>query len=774
MESGLISESLYDILKDMYPDYVPAYRDAEAGLSRAKGGKAVEISKTIQKAKGDSTLSIQPIHEKIAEQTIKTVRNAALNRMANALYDGKLKNKDYAGISLVEEEDLAIDDVAEMDNDVILRENNQISFYRGGKRVTIKVSGAIYDGFNAAMPIVEKSSPMQNIAKLFEKGMNLFKKLVTSYSPAFFIRNAVRDIQDASLYTKNDIKAYAKNYGRAMSEIKNNGKYWRMYVGMGGFSSSIFNFDEGFVGKVSQRGFTKTEGNLLVKTLNIVENLNAAIEQAPRLAEFITSIEAGKTQQQALLDSADVTVNFGRTGKIGKVLNRTIIPFLNAQIQGFSKLIRTVTSQKSAQAFGRLVIKAALLGILPQVLNQLMYEDDEDYKNLRDADKENNYLFKVGDSFVKLPKGRVMSVLAGIYNRSKQSIEGDFGAWDGYVENAMQQVAPVDAFSRTLFSPFSDVQNNLTWYGAAIEGRQFETIEPKERYDESTSSIAIKLGQFLNYSPKKIHYLLDQYTGVIGDFVLPATTKRAERGYLEGAFILDPTRSNKLSEKFFKMYDEANYRKSSGDDTAIYQVRHLNKVRGAVNELFKEKSLIINSDLPESEKIKQTKVIQSLINEAYKTAASDFELLTNAIEATSGIDENLRYTETLRLVYGAERALRDYNKDTYAKAQVLATAGIGYDAFYNYYFGTKGFDKEQTLKYINKMPVSDLQKLMLVYASGYVVNDGDFRRYTKESAMLAIQRHINSLALSAEEKKTLAQIIGFDYARGKLTRYKAG
>ena len=59
--------------------------------------------------------------------------------MANALYDGKLKNKDCAGISLVEEEDLAIDDVAEMDNDVILRENNQISFYRDGKRVTIKV-----------------------------------------------------------------------------------------------------------------------------------------------------------------------------------------------------------------------------------------------------------------------------------------------------------------------------------------------------------------------------------------------------------------------------------------------------------------------------------------------------------------------------------------------------------------------------------------------------------------------------------------------------------
>ncbi len=620
--------------------------------------------------------------------------------------------------------------------------------------------------------------------KVAEKINSGFKKLVTSYSPAFLIRNALRDLQDAGIYTKHGLGTFAKNYVRAISEIKNNGKYWRLYRAMGGFSSSIFNFDEGYVAQISQRGFTVAENNLLKKGLNALENGNAFIEQLPRLAEFISSIEAGDSPAQALLNSADVTVNFGRSGKWGKILNRTFIPFLNPNIQGFSKLIRTVTAAKSARAFGALAIKAALLGIVPQLLNQLMYEDDEDYKNLRDTDKENNYLFKVGKNFVKLPKGRVVSVLAGLLNRSKKTLEGDMDAWEGYADNVLQQVTPVDAFARNIASPFFDVQNNLTWYGTAIEGRQFENIEPKKRYDESTSSIAIKLGQFLNYSPKKIHYLLDQYTGVIGDFVLPATTKRPERGYLEGAFILDPTRSNKLSEEFFKMYDEANYRKSSGDDTAIYQVRHLNKVRGAVNEMFKEKSLIINSDLPESEKIKQTKVIQSLINEAYKTAASDFELLTNAIEATSGIDENLRYTETLRLVYGAERALREYNKDTYAKAQVLATAGIGYDAFYNYYFGTMGITsdtdrkgeiisgskKKKVIKYIAQMSLTDIQKLILIYSSGYVVNDGDFRRYTKESAMLAIQRHINSLALSAEEKKVLAQIMGFDYARGKLTR----
>ena len=103
--------------------------------------------------------------------------------------------------------------------------------------------------------------------------------------------------------------------------------------------------------------------------------------------------------------------------------------------------------------------------------------------------------------------------------------------WGGYVKNITQQVTPVENFSRTIASPFADVANNLTWYGTAIEGRQFENIEPKKRYDESTSSIAIAMGKVLNYSPKKIHYLLDQYSGVIGDFILPATTKRAEKRF---------------------------------------------------------------------------------------------------------------------------------------------------------------------------------------------------------------------------------------------------
>jgi hypothetical protein len=537
-------------------------------------------------------------------------------------------------------------------------------------------------------------------------------------------------------------------------------------------------------------GLTKAEGNLLQQTLQGVENANAFVEQLPRLAEFISSIEAGNTADQAILDSADVTTNFARMGNITKVLNRTLIPFLNPSIQGCSKMIRNITSIRSAREFASLALKAALVGVAPMVLNMLMYEDDEDYKNLRDADKENNFLFKVGDTFVKIPRGRVASVIGGLVNRGKSAAEGEDVDWAGYVKNIMQQVTPVDSMSRTIFSPFSDVANNLTWYGSAIEGRQFENTAPKDRYDENTSSIAIAIGQLINYSPKKIHYLLDQYSGVIGDFILPATTAKAEKDFLSGNFTLDPATSNRLSTDFYEMYDQAQYAKTAGDDTAAYQVRYLNKVKSAISDMYKQKSEIQNNpDLSNAEKLQQTRVVQLLINEAYKTALQDFELYTKAFEATSSIENaDIRFAESTRLMYGAERALSEYNGDVYAKCQTLNKAGIDYETLYNYYFSTRGMtsdkDKDRNtingskrkkvVSAINELDVSNEQKLLLISASGYSLQDNDLPRVSATNAKKRLLRYILSITyMTQTEKAALAEMCGFEVKNGRIVAKSA-
>lgn len=781
VDTGLISQDTFDYLAKLYPHYVPTYRTgATKGIGAIEGKYNLKVKTTIKTAKG-STKNLLPPDVMIARQVMETVRAGRINQLANALYEGAQKSGDTTYIEIVSRERMSDEAIADLDPTELRPKNNEVVFFRDGERITMRVSKEIFAGFNAFNPEVEIHNPLVNGARAINNG---FKRLVTSLNPAFLIRNTIRDVQDAGINTRYG-KTFLKNYARATYEISHNGRLWQLYKAMGGFSSSVFDFEKGFSGMQNKWGLTKAEGNLLQQTLQGVENANAFVEQLPRLAEFISSIEAGNTAEQAILDSADVTTNFARMGNITKVLNRTLIPFLNPSIQGCSKMIRNITSIRSAREFASLALKAALVGVAPMVLNMLMYEDDEDYKNLRDADKENNFLFKVGDTFVKIPRGRVASVIGGLVNRSKTTIEGEDADWAGYVKNIMQQVTPVDSMSRTIFSPFSDVANNITWYGSAIEGRQFENTAPKDRYDENTSSIAIAIGQLINYSPKKIHYLLDQYSGVIGDFILPATTAKAEKDFLSGNFTLDPATSNKLSTEFYEMYDQAQYAKTAGDDTAAYQVRYLNKVKSAISDMYKQKSEIQNNpDLSNAEKLQQTRVVQLLINEAYKTALQDFELYTKAIEATAGMeDENLRFTEATRLMYGAERALSEYNDDVYAKCQILNKAGVDYEVLYSYYFTVRGItsDKDyegntisgskrkKVVASIKGMNISVDQKLLLICASGYALQDNDLPRMTAVNAKKRLLRYILNLKGATQTEKTeLAEMCGFEVKNGRV------
>ena len=781
VDTGLISQDTFDYLAKLYPHYVPTYRTgATKGIGAIEGKYNLKVKTTIKTAKG-RTKNLLPPDVMIARQVMETVRAGRINQLANALYEGAEKSGDTTYIEIVSKERMTDEAIAELDPTELRPKNNEVVFFRNGERITMRVSKEIFAGFNAFNPEVEIHNPLVNGARAINNG---FKRLVTSLNPAFLLRNTIRDVQDAGINTRYG-KTFLKNYARASYEISHNGKLWQLYKAMGGFSSSVFDFEKGFSGMQNKWGLTKAEGNLLKQTLQGVENANAFVEQLPRLAEFISSIEAGNSAEQAILDSADVTTNFGRMGNITKVLNRTLIPFLNPSIQGCSKMIRNITSIRSAREFASLAFKAALVGVAPMVLNMLMYEDDEDYKNLRDNDKENNFLFKVGDTFVKIPRGRVASVIGGLVNRGKSAAEGEDVDWAGYVKNIMQQVTPVDSMSRTIFSPFSDVANNLTWYGSAIEGRQFENTAPKDRYDENTSSIAIAIGQLINYSPKKIHYLLDQYSGVIGDFILPATTAKAEKDFLSGNFTLDPATSNKLSTEFYEMYDQAQYAKTAGDDTAAYQVRYLNKVKSAISDMYKQKSEIQNNpDLSNAEKLQQTRVVQLLINEAYKTALQDFELYTKAIEATAGMeDENLRFTEATRLMYGAERALSEYNDDVYAKCQMLNKAGVDYEMLYNYYFTVRGItsDKDaqgntvsgskrkKVVASIKSMDISVDHKLLLICASGYALQDNDLPRMTAVNAKKRLLRYILNLKGATQTEKTeLAEMCGFEVKNGRV------
>lgn len=786
VDTGLLSKDNFDYLAELYPHYVPTYRvDTKKGIGAIEGKYNMAVKTTVKTAKG-STKDLQPPDKIIARQVMETIVAGRVNQLANALYDASVAKGDTTHIEVVSRKKMTPEEAAAYDPTEYRPKDNEITFFKDGERITIRVSKEIFAGFDAFSPKTDIGNPLID----FVSGSNkLFKRGVTSLNPAFLLRNTIRDIQDAGINTRFG-KTFLKNYAIAQKEIATNGKYWQLYRAYGGFSSSVFDFEKGTDGSQNSWGLTKAEGNIVKKTMTTIENANAFVEQLPRLAEFISSIEAGNSVEQAILDSADVTTNFARGGKLAKALNRTVMPFLNPSIQGFSKMVRNVTAVRTVKEAAIIALKATIVGIAPMVLNMIMNGDDEDYKKLRDSDKENNFLIKAGDTFIKIPRGRVASALGGLVNRSVEAAQGEAVDWKDYADNVLQQVSPVDSMTRTILSPFLDVATNTTWYGTAIEGRQFENVSPKDRFDENTSVIAIAIAKAhdfvgLEASPKKIHYLLDQYSGVIGDFILPATTPKEEKDFFTGNFTLDPVMSNKLSTRFYDIYDEAQYADTAGDDTAKYQVRYLNRVKKAISDMYKEKSKTQNNaELSRAEKLEQTRVIQVLINKAYETAIDDYELMTKAIEATSSIEEeDIRFAEAYRLVYGAQASLEQYNKDVYEKMQYLNKGGIDYDSLYSFYFGTRGITSDKDRKgntiagskrkkvvsYINKLGLSRNQKLLLITSMGYSPADGDVVGMDAESAKKSLLQYILTLkGTSKEERAEIASICGFETKNGAI------
>lgn len=114
-------------------------------------------------------------------------------------------------------------------------------------------------------------------------------------------------------------------------------------------------------------------------------------------------------------------------------------------------MVRAYTGKDAAQSWINLIVRSVMLGIAATALNDLLHDDDEDYNNLSDYVKENNYVLSFGDgNFLKIPKGRVVSVFGGAYLRSKWYAQGDEDAWEGYLSNIASAVTPVDNFTRTI------------------------------------------------------------------------------------------------------------------------------------------------------------------------------------------------------------------------------------------------------------------------------------------------------------------------------------
>lgn len=779
VDAGLITQEQADQMTKMYPHYVPAfYENTKNGTSGATLGKSgIAVRTGIRSAKGSKGVAeIKDISQSLSKQTMAVVRAATINKVAAKLYEGAEKANYFADVEVASRESIEDPDV---DYDKELPKDNQVFYYKDGERITLNVTEYVFAGFEGLTSKAQFNIPLINFA---EKAIDLFKKGVTSYNPTFMVTNAIRDMWEALFYTKYGSVKFLAKYGKSFFR-RNNPKLkelWQQYVALGGTGSGYYNNNTGIY---DDRNLVKKG---IAKALGVIDIMNNYVEQTPRFAEFVASVEAGNSIEQALYDSAEVTTNFSRGGRLTKKLNRCLIPFLNPSVQGWSKLWRSYAApmeklteneirnaSKSAQKrmllsrYGSLILKTLTVGITVGLFNDLLYrfiDEDEDYKNIPLNIKENYFLIKVGKKFLKIPKGRVMALYGSVATRITEYNNGNedaLNAWDWY-KSASSMVSPLESASRTILAPLYDVQTNTTWYGGQIENASMENLAPSERYDEGTSKIAIAMGKTLNYSPKKIHYLLDQYSGVLGDFILPKTTNKAEKGMLSARFVVDPLYNSDVSTKYYDYKEELTFAKNSGDTNAKLMLKYMNEVQDALSKMYQQKRDIANDkSLSDKEKREQTEILQGLINATLSSSvdmADEFEqlLINSGFEQAVGIlGNNATYKKM------DEKAQNSaYNKLTeyYYEACLANLNGAKLGTKYTLYGAINATD-------------------IVVYLTeiGNIESDKDKKGNTIQgSRKEKVQKYIQGLKLTAQQKYILSYLAGYsptDNGKSAISKY---
>lgn len=637
VEKGIITKETAELWEKMYPHYAAIARNV-TGESRA-APRNPGVSAPVKRAKGGSA-DIHPMFQTMAERTVQTFKAAAMND-----FGVELKNSLDSTIAT---EDVNLFDVMEnpVDHGSNLKNGDVPTFsvYEKGKKVTFEITPDMHDA-------LKPSDPFWNMRfKPLTAVSDLRRNLLTTWGQVFsFFRNPVKDTKTVLFNSRHAAKTYM-NYPEAIQELATGGEFYQEYMRNGGGSTSFYHEDTGTFGAQESIG----------KKLLGLDKLEAAgefVEKVPRLAEYIASRQEGRTVQQAMLDSARVTTNFAAGGDVTRFVNAHGANFLNASVQGAAQTARNVYEaiSEGPKGWAKLAGKALVRGLPSVLLNHLLWDDDEDFEALSDYVKENYVI--VGKlpngTFVRIPKGREEIIISDAMEQVIGFASGDDGIdFFRFCELVFDNLAPSSPIDNNILAPIGQAVNNTTWYGEDLVPSRLQDLPASEQFDESTDAISRWLGEHLEApleavnsvlgteweaSPYKINYLLDQYSGGIGDVILPMLTPEAESGdnSLLGNVLApwkkelttDSVMNNRNPTEFYTIRDKLAVASNGKNATQEDKLRkaYMDAVGKEMKGLYAEKRDIQSGDLPDDEKYEAVRDIQKEINTLAENALNRYE-----------------------------------------------------------------------------------------------------------------------------------------------------
>ncbi|MBX6362088.1 MAG: hypothetical protein IRZ03_18700, partial [Acidobacterium ailaaui] len=318
----------------------------------------------------------------------------------------------------------------------------------------------------------------------------------------------------------------------------------------------------------------KSPFKALEKVGDIAENLNrmAAYKGAMKAAGGARTPENIRNAMNA---AREITTNYSRKGTFAKELE-SAIPYNNAAVQGLRRFLVAYKQHPIRTTIGTIA-----LAVVPKMIEYATFGNDPDYQQIP-ARERYRKLF-----IAKRPDGTFVSLqmppeynAVGAFTEDlmRRYIGNDPQAMKGVADALMNAYAPPlvaggaqgatqgggieqsigGLFNATSIGPLAGVYANQSFTGSPIVSQSLQRLTPRYQYDEKTTAAAKMIGDVMNWSPKKVDYLLRQYTGDVGRYILPLTSTSGSADVKKSLlknFITDPVYTNTLSDDYYRAKD---------------------------------------------------------------------------------------------------------------------------------------------------------------------------------------------------------------------------
>ena len=610
VKEGMLTAKAYHTMRKMYPHYIPFFRDmSDVGMqSFLSGGKGfIDVSSPVKRLKGSTRDIIDPL-ESIVKNTFQFYNAIERNHVGRTF--AKLADKKGVG-QIVER---VKGDKAKTDNTFNVWEN--------GEKVTYETTPELIE----TMRMLDKEQSNM-IMKILSYPASWLRAGAT-LSPEFILRNPVRDMIGAAIYSKHGFIPVVDTFKGLALYLKKGQTYWE-YKKSGAAHAAMVSLDRDYLGG-QLRDIMKRESKFTKLIKNPIEALRAmseATEMATRLAEYDNARKGytgvgnrlfGKDRKplsarEAALESRDITLDFSRRGTHTKKANQ-VIAFFNATIQGADKMARAFKEDPRG-----MTVKTMLYITLPSVMLWYMNKDDERYQELPQWEKDTFWIIPGKENMYRIPKPFEAGVLYGTaFERMLQYMDDAKNnrkgvGFKGFGDRVFDSLAP--SFMPTAMIPIVEATTNYSLFRQRnIIPQSQENLPARLQYGANTSEVAKFVGDKINVSPYIVDNTIRGYGGGLAglglnavDAVSGAKENNASKKWYEApglrGFTAAPYQSSNSVQRIYDDYKEQeklhNEFKLTGQRPEGYDAKEFAKLKNASNSLKnlnKASKAIINNE----------------------------------------------------------------------------------------------------------------------------------------------------------------------------------